>query len=457
MQAELRIGRTPESRIDFINALRELGGVEDEVVTAIAGVLNAVRPEFQELATFLDNITKMVDPPLVAGVRALVLDHLQPELFYPVYDRKDFTFFLDTKQPLVAEAVTHFLRRHSGAVESFSYDCRIEIRDPGDPDKLVFGRVLACRCFGGNYISFTFRKESGGEGDYPLGSNKNGIKSEYQPLTSRNGFRNGIAEICLELNELLRTQLKPEARGLVVVTGRTASAKSQITRGLIYEYLHPLPNKPGKNGRVPHLLTYEDPIENKYFGAKVDPIKAQQLGIDYTAREKHKDVLSLADALKDALRQTPSVVFVGETREKKEWKALIDFAGTGHLVFTTAHAGSLSEAMGKIFEHTGTKTPSDRSVIADRLLALIHVRYEQQGGTAVLIPTLWRNTPEGAKALIAEGRASLLPHNDKDSFCVGRYWFAEELEKRACKATGRPWEFRQQIATQALAWDLEGS
>src|SRR6185295_810970 len=105
----------------------------------------------------------------------------------------------------------------------------------------------------------------------------------------------------------------------------------------------------------PHLITFEDPIETYYAAEAYTPhglhaqmsveMAASREEGDYTPRQQKLDAGSLKEALHEALRQTPKVLFVGETREKEDWQELIHFAGTGHLVITTAHAGSLLDTM----------------------------------------------------------------------------------------------------------------
>lgn len=189
---------------------------------------------------------------------------------------------------------------------------------------------------------------------------------------------------------------------------------------------------------------------------------ALKKGVDYTPRQKKDDALSLQQALRDALRQTPKVFFVGETRKKKDWQELIDFAGTGHLVITTAHAGSLLDAMHKIFLATEAKTPTDRSEVASRLLAIVHLKRTEVTGYqyGVLVPALWRRVPRGVNALTAEGLASVLPHSDSDgnnpSSCLGRKYFVERLLELA-EARNPLDEFKKRLRLKAIDWDLQGA
>ena len=81
--------------------------------------------------------------------------------------------------------------------------------------------------------------------------------------------------------------------------------------------------------------------------------------------------------MNSALRQTPAALYVGEVREADNWKTLLEFVGTGHLVFTAVHAGSLVEAMGKLFAATNANTAASRAIVAGRLAGLVHLQKDQ--------------------------------------------------------------------------------
>jgi hypothetical protein len=313
------------------------------------------------------------------------------------------------------------------------------------------GRGLFCLSYAGNYVSVTFRKLKA----------KAGYEAEgYGPLRLQQKKREkhlfSLKEYCDQLYEevVTRTNSKEHAHGLLVVTGSTNSAKSEIARGMIFKYLT---NK-ARGGRIPHLVTFEDPIESGYVEPRKPELSDQanvavempstklSEAIDYTPREKEKDASLLTKALQDALRQTPAVFFVGETRKKKEWERLLDFAATGHLIVTTAHAASLVEAMHKIFEAREAKTAADRGEIANKLLAVIHLGSDtipiitkdgEVEATSALFPTVWRRTPRGVAALTCDGLASLLPHRPRENAnpgalsCLGRRWFMNQLVEKA--------------------------
>lgn len=107
-------------------------------------------------------------------------------------------------------------------------------------------------------------------------------------------------------------------RGLVLVTGPTGSGKSTTLASLL-NYM--AINKPL------HIITLEDPIE--YF---LTPEKAF-----VSQRERGGDFTDFATALRQALRQDPDVILVGELRDRETMRAALTAAETGHLVFATLH------------------------------------------------------------------------------------------------------------------------
>lgn len=289
------------------------------------------------------------------------------------------------------------------------------------------GRMAACLSRQTKQWSITFRKKEGYT--VPNQTKQSNGNEEAPPISE---YLNKKSEqIYNTLYNIIFSDDKPK-NGLVVIAGRTGSMKSQVANGFIEEYLSKrMKNQPE---RVPHLLTYEDPIEKIFESTAIS--KA-----DYTPREKNKDTPNLNEVIDLALRQTPAILFVGETRDPKDWESLLRFAGTGHLVITTTHAGSLTEAMENIFQATKSHTPAARNVVADRLLALIHLRPETillpndpNKKMNILLPALWHRTPNGVKALMAEGLSSLLPNTHKVEkkknnypSSIGRYWFAGKL------------------------------
>jgi hypothetical protein len=257
------------------------------------------------------------------------------------------------------------------------------------------------------------------------------------------------------------SDLEDPGKGLVLVTGSTNCAKSHVARGLVWKRLQ-LKLEGETLSRRPHLITFEDPIESWFYrneailgGPKktvvapssplpVTPetLKAELKNvpvIDYTPRQAGVDTPCLADALKDALRQSPSAVYVGEIRGGADMRRCLEFAGTGHLLVATAHAGSLLESVGKILESVGADNHGKRAVFVPKILAVIHLsslivdtpdRWHRQP-LRPAIPAMYRRTALGRQSLIGDGLAGILPfytEQQEPRFgTLGRQFFSQRL------------------------------
>ncbi|MCH7880160.1 MAG: PilT/PilU family type 4a pilus ATPase [Proteobacteria bacterium] len=117
--------------------------------------------------------------------------------------------------------------------------------------------------------------------------------------------------------------------GLVLVVGSTGSGKSTTLAAMID---HRNRNEGG------HILTIEDPIEFVFRHNK-SVVSQREVGID---------TLSYENALREALREAPEVIMIGEARDAETMKAAINFADTGHLCLTTLHAVNANQAMDRM-------------------------------------------------------------------------------------------------------------
>ncbi len=117
--------------------------------------------------------------------------------------------------------------------------------------------------------------------------------------------------------------------GLVLVVGTTGSGKSTTLASMIDHR-----NKV-EGG---HILTIEDPIEFVFRHDK-SVVSQREVGID---------TLSYENALREALREAPEVIMIGEARDAETMKAAINFADTGHLCLTTLHAVNSNQAMDRM-------------------------------------------------------------------------------------------------------------
>jgi twitching motility protein PilT len=141
--------------------------------------------------------------------------------------------------------------------------------------------------------------------------------------------------------------------GLIILAGVTGSGKSTTIASML-DWL---------NEREPlHILTIEDPIEFT-FTDKKSVINQREIGLD---------VMDWHKALKDAVRQDPDVILVGELRDVETFEAAIHAAETGHLVFGTIHAGTAATTVNRILDlFPANKHAAIRAALANNLRAIV--------------------------------------------------------------------------------------
>lgn len=136
--------------------------------------------------------------------------------------------------------------------------------------------------------------------------------------------------------------------GLVVISGPTGAGKSTTLATLLDRI---------NQTRAGHIITIEDPIEYLHAPARC-VVNQRQVGLDAP---------SFNGALVDAMRQDPDVILVGEIRDLDTIRTGVIAAETGHLVFTTLHAGDCVGAV----ERLVAVFPSDEQEGIRRQLSLV--------------------------------------------------------------------------------------
>ncbi len=120
-----------------------------------------------------------------------------------------------------------------------------------------------------------------------------------------------------------------EKRGLLLMVGATGAGKSTTLASMM-----DLRNE-SQSG---HILTIEDPVEF-LFKNKKSVVNQREIGVD---------TQSLGVALKNALRQAPDVILIGEIRDRETMSAAIAYAQSGHLCLATMHANNSYQALNRI-------------------------------------------------------------------------------------------------------------
>jgi twitching motility protein PilT len=197
-------------------------------------------------------------------------------------------------------------------------------------------------------------------------------------------------------------------RGLTLVTGTTGSGKSTTLAAMI-----DLIN----THRACKIITVEDPVE--YIHTAKHAIIAQlQLG---------SDTPSFDQALRQALRQDPDVVLVGELRDVETLRIALRAADTGHQVFSTVHSASAPQTIERII---AMFPPAEHKLLLTQLAGNLEAIISQRllicrDGSRRPATEILRGGPVPTK-FILEGRALEL-HDYIRSAGRGQHTFDQEL------------------------------
>jgi twitching motility protein PilU len=166
----------------------------------------------------------------------------------------------------------------------------------------------------------------------------------------------GTLQVPMVLGELIM-----EKRGLLLMVGSTGAGKSTTLASMIDH----------RNESVTgHILTIEDPVEFIFRNKKCV----------VNQREVGSDTQSLQTALKNALRQAPDVILIGEIRDRETMSAAIAYAQSGHLCLATMHANNSYQALNRILSFypvevrptmLGDLAAALKAVVSQRLLRTV--------------------------------------------------------------------------------------
>ena len=120
-----------------------------------------------------------------------------------------------------------------------------------------------------------------------------------------------------------------EKRGLILMVGATGSGKS-TTLAAMLDYRN--------EQQTGHIFTLEDPVEF-IFQNKKSIVNQREVGTD---------TLDMRVGLKNALRQAPDCILIGEVRDRETMTSAIQYAQSGHLCLATLHANNSYHAMNRI-------------------------------------------------------------------------------------------------------------
>lgn len=241
----------------------------------------------------------------------------------------------------------------------------------------------------------------------------------------------------LNLPEVFST-FSTNKQGLILFTGPTGEGKSTSLAAIINEL---------NLREAQHIVTVEDPIEFLYPQAR--SIISQ--------REVGQDTLSWDKALKSVLREDPNIVLVGEMRDYETIQSVLTIAETGHLVFSTLHTGSTTEAINRIIDVFPSHQQNQiRNSLANSLVAVIAQRLLPTVSGESRIPAVEILLNESAVApLIRDGKVHQLDNVIETSEQKGMILFEKYLlhlynNGQITRQTAHNYAIRKEIISHLL-------
>ena len=180
--------------------------------------------------------------------------------------------------------------------------------------------------------------------------------------------------------------------GLVLVTGPTGSGKSTSLAAMI---------KHISQTRPVHVITIEDPLEF-LFADDMATLSQRELGTD---------TMEFKEALRNAMRQDPDVIMVGEMRDPETIQTVITAAETGHLVFSTLHTNSAAQTIDRILDSFPADQQTQvRAQLAQVLKGVVSMKLVERAGGDDRVAALevLRSSPKISKMIEKGETAEML-------------------------------------------------
>ena len=229
-----------------------------------------------------------------------------------------------------------------------------------------------------------------------------------------------------------------EKRGLLLMVGATGAGKS-TTLASMMDYRNA--------ATTGHILTIEDPVEFLFVNKK-SVVNQREVG---------SDTQSLQVALKNALRQAPDVILIGEIRDRETMSAAIAYAQSGHLCLATMHANNSYQALNRILSFypvevrntmLGDLSAALKAVVSQRLL-------RTEAGSRTPAVEVMLNTKLIAE-LIEKGDFSGVKEAMEKSMAEGSQTFEQDIAKMIANgAVSRKEGILHADSPTNLMWRLE--
>ncbi|MBK7658679.1 MAG: PilT/PilU family type 4a pilus ATPase [Betaproteobacteria bacterium] len=205
------------------------------------------------------------------------------------------------------------------------------------------------------------------------------------------------------------SSLVMEKRGLILVVGATGSGKSTTLASML-DFRNQM--------QAGHILTIEDPVEY-VFTPKKSIVNQREVG---------NDTLTFQEALRNAMRQAPDCILIGEIRDQETMRMALTYALSGHLCLATLHANNSYQAMNRVISFFPLEvrpmllqdlSVSLKAIISQRLVRTIEGK--RTPAFEVLLGT--RNIQE----LIEKGEVGEIKEAMEKSMSPGSQTFEQDL------------------------------
>jgi twitching motility protein PilU len=213
------------------------------------------------------------------------------------------------------------------------------------------------------------------------------------------------------------SSLVVEKRGLILMVGATGTGKS-TTLAAMLEW---------RNQQMAgHILTIEDPIEF-LFSNKKSIVNQREVG---------RDTQNLQTALRNALRQAPDCIMIGEIRDRETMTSALSYSLSGHLVLATLHANNSYHALGRILSfYTPEARPTLLSDLASGLRAIVSQRLVRaNSGGRIPAVEVMLNT-KLVSELIEKGDVSGVKEAMEKSLAEGSQTFEADIARLITEGT----------------------
>ena len=210
---------------------------------------------------------------------------------------------------------------------------------------------------------------------------------------------------------LILGDLIMQKRGLLLMVGATGTGKSTTLASILD---HRNENASG------HILSIEDPIEF-LFRNKRSVVNQREVG---------SDTHSAQIALKNALRQAPDVIMIGEIRDREAMSAAIAYAQSGHLCVATMHANNSYQALNRVLSFypvevrptmLGDLASAMKAIVSQRLLRTI------TGGRVPAVEVMLNS--QLVAELIEKGDFSGIRETMEKSMAEGSQTFEQDIAR----------------------------